>query len=376
MRIAINTRFLLPEYLEGLGNFTWEISRRLVERHPDHDFLFCFDRAYDPKFVVGERTTAKAIWPPTRRDFLWKAWFEYRLPQVLSSWGADVFLSPDSYCSLRSQVPTVMVTHDLAFLHYPDQVPAWALRYYSKWTPKFLKRAERVVTVSQFVKDDILRHYDVDAAKISVSCNGVRDIFQPLPAEEIARLRQKYSNDCPYFFYLGSVHPRKNLARLIRAYTRFRAAGGANYPLLLGGRLGWQLSEVQKAHEQSEYRADIRFLDYIPTPEAARLLAASLALVYPSLSEGFGVPVLEAMQVEVPVITSSVTSLPEVAGEAALLVDPMREEQIEQALFKIARDAELRHRLIELGKQQRRLFSWEKATDVVEAAIFSLVGGG
>ncbi|MEO0787222.1 MAG: glycosyltransferase family 1 protein [Bacteroidota bacterium] len=374
MRIAINTRFLLPQYLEGLGNFTWEVSRRLVDRHPEHDFLFCFDRAYDPKYVVGDRTTAQVIWPPARRDFLWRVWFEFRLPQVLSSWRADVFLSPDGYCSLRSQVPTVMVTHDLAFLHYPDQVPAWALRYYRKWTPKFLDRAEHVVTVSEFVKQDILNSYSIGDDKISVSCNGVREIFKPLSEDEIEKVRQRNSNGKPYFFYLGSVHPRKNLTRLIKAYSRFRASGGPDYPLLLGGRLAWQLSEVQTAHEQSDYRSDIQFLDYLPTPEAARLLAASQALVYPSLSEGFGVPVLEAMQVDVPVITSNVTSLPEVAGDAAILIDPTSEEQLAQALLQISQNAELRNQMIERGRKQRQMFSWEKATDVVEEAIFAISG--
>ncbi|MEO0626787.1 MAG: glycosyltransferase family 1 protein, partial [Bacteroidota bacterium] len=210
--------------------------------------------------------------------------------------------------------------------------------------------------------------------KISVSCNGVREIFKPLSEDEIEKVRQRYSNGKPYFFYLGSVHPRKNLTRLIKAYSRFRASGGPDYPLLLGGRLAWQLSEVQTAHEQSDYRSDIQFLDYLPTPEAARLLAASQALVYPSLSEGFGVPVLEAMQVDVPVITSNVTSLPEVAGDAAILIDPTSEEQLAQALLQISQNAELRNQMIERGRKQRQMFSWEKATDVVEEAIFAIAG--
>ncbi|MEM6397935.1 MAG: glycosyltransferase family 1 protein [Bacteroidota bacterium] len=373
MRIAVNTRFLLPKYLEGLGNFTWEITRRLVERHPEHDFLFCFDRAYDPKFVVGQRTTAKAIFPPARHPILWQMWFEYRLPQVVSSWGADVFFSPDSYCSVRSKVPTVMVTHDLAFLHYPDQVPSRVLRYYKKWTPRYLQRAEHIVTVSEFVKQDILANYPINEGKISVACNGVRDAFRPLSVKEIAQIRENHSSGRPYFFYLGSVHPRKNVARLIRAYTAYRAADGADHPLLLGGRLAWQLSEVQAAHTDSPYRDDIHFLGYLEVEEAARLLASALALVYPSLSEGFGVPLLEAMHAEVPIITSSATSLPEVAGEAALLVDPTNEEQLAFGLLEISKNPNLREQLVEKGKKQREIFSWERATDVVDEAINSVL---
>ena len=372
MRIAINTRFLLPQYLEGLGNFTLEVSRRLVEQHPEHDFLFCFDRPYDPQFVFGERTTAKIIFPPARHPWLWQAWFEYALPQVLRSWQADIFFSPDSYCSVRSKVPTVMVTHDLAFLHYPDQVPAHARRYYTKWTPRFIERAERVVTVSEFVCQDIIDNYGTDPAKISVACNGVRSIFRPLDATTIQEVRNKYSQGQAYFFYLGSVHPRKNLARLIKAYDQFRATNPSPTPLLLGGRLAWQLDEVQQAHQASPFTKDIHLLGYISNEEATRLLAASLALVYPSLSEGFGVPVLEAMQAEVPVITSNTTSLPEVAGDAALLVDPKSTEALATAMNQLAQQPKLREELIAKGQKQRSRFSWDLAAQVIWKAIEDL----
>ncbi|MEM7572258.1 MAG: glycosyltransferase family 1 protein [Bacteroidota bacterium] len=372
MRIAINTRFLLPQYLEGLGNFTLEVSRRLVEQHPEHDFLFCFDRPYDPQFVFGERTKAKVIFPPARHPWLWQAWFEFALPRVLRSWQADVFFSPDGYCSLRSQVPTLMVTHDLAFLHYPDQVPDRARRYYQKWTPRFIKRAERVITVSEFVRQDIMNHYGTDPTKISVACNGVRPIFKPLDASSIRAVRAKYSRGQAYFFYLGSVHPRKNLSRLIQAYAQFRAAHAEPVLLLLGGRLGWQLEEVQRAHRNSPFAQDIHFLGYLPTEDAARLLAASLALVYPSLSEGFGVPVLEAMQTEVPVITSQVTSLPEVAGDAALLIDPKSTSSVAEALSQIAQSAELQKALVAKGRVQRERFSWDLAAQVVWKSIEDL----
>lgn len=369
MRIAINTRLLLSRYLEGLGNFSWEISKRLVERHPQHDFLFCFDRPYESRFVVGERTQARVVYPPARSPALWWAWFELGLPPVLRNWKADVFLSPDGYCSLRSRVPTVLVTHDLAFLHYPDQVPRGVLRYYKRWTPRFLARAEQVVTVSDFVRQDIAKHYSLPTNQIMVAGNGVREIFRPLVANEIEALRTEYSGGRPYFFYLGAVHPRKNIASLLRAYDRFRDLGGPNYPLLLGGRLAWQLAEVKAAHAASPYHGDIHFLGYLPTAIAARLLAAALGLVYPSLSEGFGVPVLEAMHAEVPIITSATTSLPEVAGAAALLVDPQSEEALADALLRLATDTALGGRLVELGRQQRQRFSWEQATDVIDRAI-------
>lgn len=361
MKIAVNARFLLPDRMEGIGYFTQEVTRRLVEQFPEHEFLFCFDRPYDPKFVFGKNVTPKVVYPPARHPWLWYAWFELALPRVLAKWGADVFFSPDGYCSLRSQVPTVMVTHDIAHLHYPDQIPPRVRKYYLSNVPKFIDRAERIVTVSHFVKQDIVHHYGTDPAKISVACNGVKPDFQPISAAAKTAVKQQYSEGADYFFYLGAVHPRKNVPRLIAAYDQYRRAGGSPAKLLIGGRLAWQTSETQTAHANAAYGADIQFLGYVPAPDLPKLLAAAKALVYPSLSEGFGVPVLEAMHAEVPVITSHATSLPEVAGEAALLVDPLSVEAISAAMLRLDREPELGHLLVEKGKTQRQQFSWDAA---------------
>ncbi len=370
MKIAINTRFLLPKQLEGIGFFTQEVSRRLVERWPEHQFLFCFDRPYDPRFIFGPQVKPLVISPPARHPFLWYLWFEWSLAKQLKKHQCDVFFSPDGYCSLNSQVPTVMVSHDVAFLHYPNQVPPLVRQYYTHFVPRYLAKAQRVVTVSDFVRRDILQHYpQIEPAKITVACNGVQPAFKPLSATEQASIRQRHTQGRPYFFYLGAVHPRKNVDRLIAAYDQYRSQGGSPALLLLGGRLAWQTAASQAAHEQAAYRSDIHFLGYVAEPELPGLLAAAKALVYPSLSEGFGVPLLEAMHCEVPIITSQTTSLPEVAGDAALLVDPENTQVIAAAMLQLDRSATLAATLIANGRQQRQLFSWEKATDTVQAAI-------
>lgn len=375
MRIAINTRFLLPKYLEGLGFFTQEICRELVRRRPRDQFLFLFDRPYDSRFIFGTNVEAMSVWPPARDPLLWTAWFEWRLPSKLRRWRADVFLSPDGYCSLRSTVPTVMVTHDIAHVHYPEQIPRRARHYYQKNVPRFLRRAERIVTVSEFVRRDIQSHYGIDGTKITVACNGVKSGFRPATPAEKRATRREFSGGQPYFFYLGAVHPRKNIDRLIEAYGRYRAGGGPPHKLLLGGRMAWQTQRTKSLHAASPYRADIQFLGYVPTPKIPTLLGSAHALVYPSLSEGFGVPLLEAMHCEVPIITSNVTSLPEVVGEAALLVDPLDTDDLARALQQISSNEPLSARLVATGRRQRERFTWGKATDVIEAAIVELGGG-
>jgi glycosyltransferase involved in cell wall biosynthesis len=359
--------------MEGLGYYTQEVCKELVSRRPDDEFLFLFDRAYDPRFLFGSHVEARVVGPQARDPLLWKAWFGFGVPYALKRWKADVFFSPDGYCSLRSKVPTVMVTHDIAHVHYPRQIPYRVRRYYQSNIPRFLHRAESIVTVSEFVKRDIQQHFGINGEKIFVGCNGIKEGFRPATGAERLATRAKYADGIAYFFYLGAVHPRKNINRLIVAYNRYRDRGGRPYKLLLGGRLAWQTETTKQLHASSRFKNDIKFLGYLADAEAKLLLGSAYALVYPSLSEGFGVPLLEAMHCEVPIITSNVTSLPEVAGSAALLINPLSEQAIADALRLISEDEMLVARLVAAGREQRTKFSWSKATDAVEAALMHAV---
>lgn len=369
MRIAVNTRFLLPGRLEGIGWYTYEVLRRMVAAHPEVEFLFLFDRPYDSSFLFGPNVTAKVIPPPARHPFLWWLWFELAVPMALKRWKPDVFFSPDTYLSLRTKVPTVMVAHDLAYAHYPEQIPGLARRYYAHFTPKYLAKATQVITVSDFVKRDILAHYSLPPAKIAVVPNACRPGFFPLSEAEQKVVRQRWTGGQPYWIYIGAIHPRKNVPQLIEAFNAFKEAVDSPVQLVLAGRFAWQSGPVKAAYENSPFKDAIQFTGYVEEEELPRLLGAALGLVYVSVFEGFGLPVLEAMECEVPVITSNVSSLPEVAGEAALLVDPKDTAAIAGAMRRLWQDRGLRERLISKGRQQRALFSW----DHTAAAVFEIL---
>jgi glycosyltransferase involved in cell wall biosynthesis len=374
MKIAVNTRFLLPGQLEGIGWFTYEVVKRMVEQHPEDEFLFLFDRPYDSRFIFGQNVRPVVVPPPARHPVLWWLWFELSVPQVLKKHQADVFFSPDNYCSLRADTPTLMVTHDIAHVHYPDQISAWVRRYYDRYVPRYLERAEQVIAVSDYTRTDIMRQYGVSGDKIQVACNGVRSIFQPLSEEKKVEVRARYADKQPYFFYLGAVHPRKNVSRLIRAFDRFKERTGAPHQLLIAGRLAWQTGDVKEALESAQFRSSIRLLGYLDQEELPGVLGAATALTYVSLFEGFGVPILEALHSEVPVITSNVSSMPEVAGEAALLVDPTSVEQIAAAMSKLYHEPEFVQVLVGKGRQQRGKFSWQRAAEVVYTSLQELTG--
>lgn len=373
MRIAINTRFLMKDKMEGVGWHNYELCKALVLQHPEDEFIFLFDRPFDREFLFADNVRGVFLPPPARRPALWYLWFEWVLPTYFKWAKPDVFLSPDGYCSLRTPVPTVMITHDIAYMHYPDQIPTWALKYSQSNVPRFLDRADCVLTVSAFVKDDILAQYKVDAAKVKVAPNALRGDFAPLSSEEKQAIKFAYADGQDYFFYLGAVHPRKNVHRLIRAFDRFKKETNAPVRLLIAGRFAWHTGAIMEAYQASEYQEDIQFLGYLPDEELEKVLGAALALTYVSLFEGFGLPLLEAMHCNVPILTSKVSAMPEVVGKAALLVDPLNIEAIAKGLEHLYQDADLRQRLVKQGDLERRRYTWDESASLVYQNMINIL---
>ncbi len=373
MRIAINTRFLLPHRMEGIGRFSWEVVRRLVQEHPEHDFFFLFDRKFDPKFVCASNIHPLVLWPPARHPLLWYAWFEWAVPAALSKIRADVFFSPDGYCSLRAKTPTVMVMHDLAHIHFPDAVPTLVRKYYEYYVPRYLKRAERVIAVSEFTAKDIQAQYQIAPSKIRVACNGADSSFRPLSEEEKAVIRERYSNGMPYFLYVAAMHPRKNAEGLIAAFDRFKAASGSCVKLLLAGRLAWQTGTLRQVLDAARYREDIHLLGYVAHEDLPALTGAAFALTYVSLFEGFGIPLLEAMHCDTPILCSDTSSIPEVAGKAGLCINPNQTNSIADGMLKLWKDKTLRSNLVAQGRLQRQKYSWEYAENQVWKSIENIL---
>lgn len=365
MKIAVNTRFLLKDKLEGIGQVTYELLKRMVANHPEDEFIFLFDRPFDKEFVFAQNVKPIHAFPPARHSYLWYWWFEMSIPRILKREKVDVFFSPDGYCSLATEVPTVMITHDIAHVHYPNQLPDWALKYYNKYVPQFLEKADQIITVSKATKKDVVKTYGVDENKIQVIYNGCGDEFKPIDLSIQQSIRKKYTDGEDYFFYIGSINPRKNIHRLIEAFDLFKKKSGSTTKLLLGGRFAWKPEIIQNAFDASSYQSDIRFLDYIEKEELPKILGSAKALTYVSMLEGFGIPIVEAMNAEIPIITSNVSSMPEVAGQAALLVDPLNVNYIANALLEIDRDEELREELVRKGRVERKRFDWDLAAERV-----------
>ena len=357
--------------MEGIARYIYETTRRMVAAHPEDEFHFLFDRAYDEQYIFGPNVIPHIISPPARHPFLWYLWYEWAIPRVLNKIRPDVFLSGDMYLSLKSKVPTVMVSHDLNFEHYPEFLPSLVAKYYRHYSPKYHRRADKLIAVSKATKADIIKTYKIAEQKISVATNATPEGFYPFSKTEKEEARTKYAEGAPYFLFVGSLHPRKNLIRLLKAFDKFKS-GGHPHKLLIYGRQFFKTGDIFDTHKNMEHNTEVLFLDS-STCTVPEIMGGAAALCYPSLFEGFGIPILEGFAAEVPVITSDISSMPEVAGEASILVDPLSESSIQKALVTIAEDKNLAKELITKGRARKEIFSWDKSAEVIYAGLQSVM---
>ncbi len=362
MIIAVNTRLLLPGKLDGIGWFTYHTLRHLTESNPSVKWYFYFDRPWSSEFVFSENVTPLALFPQARHPFLYYWWFEHSVRNALNRHRPHLFLSPDGYLSLSSGTKQLSVMHDLNFEHYPGDLPFLTRHYYRYYFRKFAQKATRIATVSEFSKKDIVKCYNIQPDKIDVVYNGVNSLFEPLSAENISMVRSKYTGGAPYFLFVGMLHQRKNIANLLRAYEHFRHHNASAVKMLIAGHKKWWTTEMESVYSHMKFKEDVIFTGRLPVDELVRVTASALAITYVSYFEGFGVPIIEAMRCGVPVITSNITSMPEVSGGAAILVDPFSVESIASAMQQVSADSNVQHSLSRMGILQSQKFSWESTS--------------
>lgn len=362
MTIAVNARFLIQGKLEGIGWYTYQILKNMVESHPEHQYIFFFDRDYDPEFIFNDSVKPVVLKPAARHPFLWYWWFEKAIPRALKAFKADVFLSPDGYLSLSVDIPQYLVVHDLAYIHFPKQVPFLVRTYYQYFVPKHIEKANHIFAVSEATRKDILTQFGCAPNKISIAYNGVRSLFKPMSEEIQQEVRDRYSQSKRYFLFVGAIHPRKNLAKLIQAFDLFCLKTDADFQLLIVGRKAWMTDETEAVWQNSPNKSRIQFYSYMDTEQLALVTASAFVAINPSLLEGFGVPVLEALNCDVPVLVSNVFSLPEVAGPGAYLFNPMDEESIAQRMTESIDDPNRTLR-IDQGRVHKNLFDWKKSAE-------------
>lgn len=374
MRIAVNAIFLQKGRLEGYGHYVQELFSRITRSHPEDSFLFVFDRPYSAEFLYAPNVKAMVVGPAARHPLAYFWWYQVKAPLAIRSFKPDVWIQPYGFASTTTGVPQILVVHDLAFLHYPQFISLPQRWYYRFFTPGFLKKAKAIVTVSAFTRNDLVERYKIPVTKISVIGGAARKNFIPLPWLEKESVKEQYADGKEYFLFIGGIHPRKNLITLLKAFSLFKKWQHSNMKLLIAGRLAWQFDDLLEKLKTYKYRNDVVMLGYLSDEQLESITASAYALVYPSWLEGFGLPLLEAMQSEIPVIASNAGSLPEIGGDAALYASPSDPEALAKHMLSLYKDENLRISRIEAGKSQAARFDWDDSAALFYQQILAIAG--
>jgi alpha-1,3-rhamnosyl/mannosyltransferase len=270
----------------------------------------------------------------------------------------DVYHEP-SFLPFRFDGPTVITIHDLSPLRFPETHPPARVRNIQEYLPRAAERADKIIVDSEFVKREVVEVLRVDPARIRAIHLGVSAEYQPRTPDQTApRLATYDLRPGRYMLAVGTLEPRKNLLHGIEAHARLPEALRKRYPLVIAGAKGWLTEELEKRIGDAQRRGEVRWLGYVPAGDLPFLYSGARLLIYPSLYEGFGLPVLEAMASGVPVITSNRASLPEVAGDAGIMLEPDDSDALRDAMRGLIDDETESRRRIALGLQQAGRFSW------------------
>lgn len=355
MRIVIDASRTTIARRTGTENYALQLIRALLEMRSPHEFILCFrDKPHPDLFKTYKNVHHRVIPFP-------RLWTHIRFAAALWHLRPDITFVPAH--SLPSVFPgrAVVTVHDLGYCFFPEAHPAAQRRYLDQTTRYSAHRATRILADSQATKHDLMAQYHVAEAKIDVVYPGVQEL-QRAPDPKIAAAKAKYGLPASYLLFLGTLQPRKNIGRLLQAFARC-IESYPNIGLVLAGKRGWLTAEIDDLLPTlpESVRVRIVMCGYVADEDVTAVYSGALAFVFPSLYEGFGFPVLEAMRCGTPVLCSNTSSLPELGGDAALLVDPLSMDAIADGIAKLISQADLRATLTQRGYQQVAQFTWARA---------------
>jgi len=363
--IAINARYLSAEKLDGIGWFTHETVSWMAQHAPNVQFHLLVSGPLPPSFPQLSNVTVQRIGPPTKHAALNLLWFEWSVARALHRIRPALFVSLDGILTNGWRGPQYAVIHDLNFMHIPDDFK-WSNRVYYRWAfPQAAKLAARIGTVSEYSKADIVKTFGVPAEKIDVVYSASKSDYRPVSLEQQNATRARLTGGAPYFIFVGTLTPRKNILRLMQAFERYKEITGGPEKLVLAGWEMYRGDGLRAQQRAMQHGADVIFTGRVAQEDLNDFIGSAVAMTFVSYFEGFGVPPLEAMACGVPVVASTATSIPEIVGDAAVLADPYDVEAIAAAMTQVATDASLRESLIQRGFRRYMHFTWPAVAEAL-----------
>ena len=336
------------------------------------------DWRYDESFlsIMGEHVPNSVVisnpWPATR-NLLWHFFLLKELNKKVDS--LDIVFDPSQFIHPvgKLKIPLVYVVHDVSFINFPECHRKGKKTLFKLFFKDTLQKADCIVCDSHYTENELQKNFPVNHDKISVIYGAADECFRPISNEsELERVRQKYKLPQDFLLYVGTIEPRKNLDQLLQAYHFF--GDRIPFPLYIGGKVGWRSASLFKLHQSLGLKGRVNFFGYVPDDDLPTLYNLATAFIFISKDEGFGLPPLEAMQCGTPVVISNAGSLPEITGDAALIIDPDDPQAIGETLEKICKDKELQSGLRESGLKRSSDFSWENAAKELILLFQQLTG--
>ena len=376
VRIALNALKLSQSasyHTAGLSQYIYELLTNLRLQPPYQRYeAFVTSVPTDIRLSTTPNFHCSAVGAAFVKPSLRILWEQLLQPAVLARRPPDLIHALGYALPLAWRGRSAITICDLSFVRYPSLFNRSNAIYLATMARLSARKATAVLTISESTRRDVINLFGVPAERVVTTYCGVSDHFKPVPESELEAFRAHENLPRDFLLYIGTIEPRKNLAGLINAYAAYQAGSSSPMPLVLGGGRGWQDQEVFDLVKQLGLEEHVRFPGYIPADDLASWYSAATTFIYPSRYEGFGLPVAEAMACGTPVITSSVSSLPEVVGEAGLLIDPEDIAGLAAAIMRITSDSDLRRTLSLAGQQRAARFRWQQ-TAAETAAVYERV---
>lgn len=362
MIIAVNTRLNKETQPEGFESFLFTMLDHLAGKFPQHQFLYISDEPYHGKSIFAKNVQPVVTGPKTSSSLRLLYWLNYKIPVVLRKYKADVFVSMEGICSLRTRVPQCLLISDLGFLHSSSLARKPQSRFYKKYTPAFLAKAKAIAAISEYVQKTIADQYKIAKENITVVHPAINEIFKPFHWEEQEIIKEKYAEGKAYFL----CNTNCNLINLLKAFTFFKKRQKSSMLLLIAGNTN---EHFKKEFKTYKLREEVKLLEDLDKIELAKITAAAYAVVHPVLHDDISLPALQSLQCQVPLVISEAGSLPSVFREAALYVNPEIFEDIAQKMMLVFKDEDRAKELVKAGNELVKLYQLDKNADLLMECI-------